>query len=201
MQMYIVDTEHELQNRMDNMQGLNAEKLAALEEMMHQHNPYYRAFKTAGERVSHNARLRMRITSGRLASIQPRIQPTASEIMHAGPGFGARDRHRGTMNMPQAGEVAALVPEQSAEERCAAREIIVCGRGGHLKRISEMDPSYDPLHYVLLFPYGELGWHPALKDPQGRKSLASSILHIGKKIPNHPGTRDSLRHRDAISHN
>ena len=28
-----------------------------------------------------------------------------------------------------------------------------------LQRISETHPSYDPLHYVLLFPSGDDSWH------------------------------------------
>ena len=28
-----------------------------------------------------------------------------------------------------------------------------------MQRISETHPSYDPLHYVLLFPKGDDGWH------------------------------------------
>ena len=32
-------------------------------------------------------------------------------------------------------------------------------KGGSLKRIHEGNLVYAPLHYVLLFPRGELGWH------------------------------------------
>jgi hypothetical protein len=31
-----------------------------------------------------------------------------------------------------------------------------------LERINEGHPAYLPLHYVLLFSYGELGWHEGL---------------------------------------
>ena len=30
-------------------------------------------------------------------------------------------------------------------------------------QINECHPAYLPLHYVLLFPHGELGWHPEMK--------------------------------------
>ena len=36
-------------------------------------------------------------------------------------------------------------------------------RGGPLKRIYEHNASYQPMVYVLLFPYGENGWHPRLQ--------------------------------------
>ena len=44
------------------------------------------------------------------------------------------------------------------------RDVIIKYRGGHLSRISELDSKYDPLHYVLLHPRGELGWSPSLKE-------------------------------------
>jgi hypothetical protein len=31
---------------------------------------------------------------------------------------------------------------------------------GSLQKIFELHPSYDSLHYVLLFPRGDNGWHP-----------------------------------------
>jgi hypothetical protein len=36
-------------------------------------------------------------------------------------------------------------------------------RGGGLQFISNLHPAYVPLYYVLLFPYGENGWHPDLR--------------------------------------
>ena len=45
------------------------------------------------------------------------------------------------------------------------RDIVLHLRGNNeLIRISECHPAYLPLHYVLLFPYGELGWEPQLKQ-------------------------------------
>ncbi|CAG8602047.1 484_t:CDS:2, partial [Diversispora eburnea] len=43
-------------------------------------------------------------------------------------------------NLPTANEIAIILP-------------------GSLQRIHEGHPAYLPLHYVLLFTYGELGWH------------------------------------------
>ena len=38
-------------------------------------------------------------------------------------------------------------------------DILLSKREGGLQKISELHPSYDPLHYVLLFPRGDDGWH------------------------------------------
>ena len=46
----------------------------------------------------------------------------------------------------------------------ASRNIIVQPKQGASKRISEFSSCYDPMHYVLLFPYGTNGWSVALKE-------------------------------------
>ncbi len=35
-------------------------------------------------------------------------------------------------------------------------------RGGELWRISDLHPTYDPFHFVLFHPHGELGWQPSM---------------------------------------
>ncbi len=35
-------------------------------------------------------------------------------------------------------------------------------RGGGLLRISDLHSTYDPLHFVLFHPHGELGWQPGM---------------------------------------
>jgi len=42
------------------------------------------------------------------------------------------------------------------------RDVVLRAKGGRLERISQNSPSYAALHYVLLFPKGENGWHPRI---------------------------------------
>jgi len=42
------------------------------------------------------------------------------------------------------------------------RDMVLWARGGQLEQISQNSPSYSALHYVLLFPKGENGWHPRI---------------------------------------
>jgi hypothetical protein len=45
------------------------------------------------------------------------------------------------------------------DKKGAESDIIFLQRGGGLRRIRDMQPVYDPPHFPLLFPHGELGWH------------------------------------------
>ena len=81
-------------------------------------------------------------------------------------------------NLPTANEIAAVVPGNGEEEDVSSnRDIILRLTGGSLKRISQLSPAYDPLHYVLLFPRGKHGWHD--------------------KIPLHPGANGQTRTKNG----
>ena len=52
------------------------------------------------------------------------------------------------------------------------RDIVLHYRDGRLKRVSELNQSYDPLQYPLLFLNDTDGWHVNLKLQNGRKLTA-----------------------------
>jgi hypothetical protein len=60
-------------------------------------------------------------------------------------------------SLPTTDELAGLfIGELSVEAPC--RDLVVHCRGPGLQRISSLHPSYMPLQYPLLFPYGERGF-------------------------------------------
>jgi hypothetical protein len=61
-------------------------------------------------------------------------------------------------NPPAVDEIAAIIPGDGTDAD-NTRDIILHRVGGALQRISETHPAYTPLHYVLLYPNGEYGWH------------------------------------------
>ncbi|XP_057465712.1 uncharacterized protein LOC130755327 [Actinidia eriantha] len=74
----------------------------------------------------------------------------------------ATDRRR--YNLPTSDEIAVILPGDGTEVN-EMRDIVLHLRGNNeLMRISECHPAYLPLHYVILFPHGELGWEPPLKQ-------------------------------------
>ncbi|PKC00614.1 hypothetical protein RhiirA5_382331 [Rhizophagus irregularis] len=72
-------------------------------------------------------------------------------------GDRTRDSHR--YNAPTASEVATIMVGDGHELYIANRDILLQMHDGGLQRILEIHPSYDPLHYILLFPRGDDGWH------------------------------------------
>ncbi|CAH1445279.1 unnamed protein product [Lactuca virosa] len=71
--------------------------------------------------------------------------------------IGRRDRDGRTYNLPTASEVAALIIGDISDS-VENRDIVVETKSGFLQRISELHPSYLPLQYPLLFPYGDDGY-------------------------------------------
>ncbi len=61
--------------------------------------------------------------------------------------------------MPTTDEVAALMVGNGSEA-VNRRDIVLTQQVGPFQRISELHVGYMALHYPLLFPYGEDGWHP-----------------------------------------
>ncbi|XP_076888979.1 uncharacterized protein LOC143539586 [Bidens hawaiensis] len=70
---------------------------------------------------------------------------------------GTRQYDARTYNLPTASEVAALIVGDIGDA-LDNRDIIVNLRSGGLRRISELHPSYTPLQFPLLYPFGEDGY-------------------------------------------
>ena len=56
-------------------------------------------------------------------------------------------------------EVAVLTNEEPV-----SADIVVRRRDGGVSIVSDIHRSFDPLHFVLLFPFGTEGWHTKIKQ-------------------------------------
>ncbi|CAI2195031.1 6021_t:CDS:2, partial [Funneliformis geosporum] len=76
-------------------------------------------------------------------------------------------------SVPTSSEVAALMIGDRHDIEPLNRDILLKTRRGGLQRISELHSSYNALHYVLLFPKGDDGWHTniPLTEPEARKRV------------------------------
>jgi hypothetical protein len=154
-QLYIHDPQVALDARNSRNPNLNPMIMTELQAMFHDVHPYVPLYKQAYQ-------IMMEKPPEEQANIHARIvlQPSADSRRY---------------NLPTADEVAAIIPGSGEEEVDQHREIILRlktpAQGGSLKRISHLNPLYSPLHYVLLFPHGDQGWHtqiPSNPGPEGQ---------------------------------
>jgi hypothetical protein len=88
--------------------------------------------------------------------INPNARPSgAHERTYNAPGNGVQvDRHLPS----QFHEVCILVSDEHVQDWSIVMQL----RGGPLQTIPDGHRSFDPLHYVLLYPMGDDGWHTEL---------------------------------------
>jgi hypothetical protein len=135
--LYIHDTKSERRNHHAVMPLRDSTTLDQLLTMMYNINPYVKVFKMARDMMAIKGvptNLKLRLIASR-----------------------TKDAHR--YNILMADEVIALMVKDGSEA-IDRREVIVAQQVGPFQHISELHLGYMALHYPLLFPYGEDGWHP-----------------------------------------
>ena len=150
-QLYFHDSDHELIYRNENMSNFGgadgnsnvrelSQILTSIQEILHEHNVLVQSFKTAIEMDSPEVKL--------ILSEKP----------------APRSEHSRRYNLPASSEIAAVLPGDNTGNL----DIVVHCRTGELQRISTLHRCYDPLHYVLLFPFGTDGWQRGLLNSKGK---------------------------------
>ncbi len=85
----------------------------------------------------------------------------------------------------------------------------MCARGGGLWRISDLHLAYDPLHFVLFHPHGELGWQPgmphAVVAPDRRRAVSGEeegdVGHVAADVePAQPAQDDGSEEEGDAEH-
>jgi hypothetical protein len=141
-QLYIYDGGEALDYRMGHAANHDLDRgtMQTLQDTLHNHHPGVAMYKQALE-----------LTANMPPEQQCKIALRFDE---------STDRRR--YNLPTAAaanEVAVILPGDGDQPQ-DCRDIVLYRRQGEpLQRISEMHPMYPSLHYVLLFPTGQLGWH------------------------------------------
>lgn len=147
-QLFFYDSSYVTDFRQARQPTLDPTLLKNLHEMLEDNNLFVPFYRTAQERLQELSQ------AGNLL-LNPRMQL----VMES-----SADRRR--ENLPVAQEVAVIIPDES--DAASPRDIILATRDNqqitpHLQRIHSDHPAYMPLHYVLLFPHGDLGFHWALR--------------------------------------
>ncbi|KAI8549387.1 hypothetical protein RHMOL_Rhmol06G0020800 [Rhododendron molle] len=89
-------------------------------------------------------------------------------------------KDRRTYNLPTADEIAVVIPGDGSKASGMRDIILHLRRDNQLMQINECHPAYLPLHYVLLFPHGELGWEPEMKqwDVKNNRPAAKRLTQM-----------------------
>ncbi|CAN1187177.1 ATP-dependent DNA helicase PIF1 [Linum perenne] len=138
-QLYVFDPSEEVDHRLANFSGPNRQLLPTimngLQLMLDETNVLVQSFRRIHDSLSNpeNSNLRLRIVGSRVV--------------------GARQ-----YELPTGLELAGLIPDDFQPNR-EERDIIVNSRQAGLLRITNLNPKYDALHFPLLFPHGEDGFH------------------------------------------
>jgi len=141
-QIYILDTAAQLNVRRANNNNLDPVVMDNLQTMLLDSHPYIGQYRHAYEFIKEKpADEQQEVTIRLHVNLQ---------------------QDQKTHNLPTAEEIAVIIPEEGVHHALDNRDMVLWARGGQLERISQNSPSYSTLHYVLLFPKGENGWHPRI---------------------------------------
>jgi hypothetical protein len=147
-QLYIYDTENEVQNRIsifdrdrecDSDSQVDKTIVEGLVRMFDESNGLVKSFRMARDLLWH----------GQCQSLRLRLLHDRSRVA---PQYSA----------PTGSEIAALIVGDFSEEK-KTPDVIIQDRGGGLRRISNLHANYMALQYPILFPYGEQGFKLGIK--------------------------------------
>ncbi len=150
--------------------NLKPEIMSALQELLHDVNPYVPLYR--------HAYLIMKD--------KPHEEyPNLEVRLHVGDGT---DDQR--YNLPTVDELAAVIPGDGSEPVKNEQDIVLCMHDQSLKRISQLHPSYQSLHYVLLFPYRELGWNQYIPleetGTHAERKKVTQHMYCAYRLHEHP---------------
>ncbi|CAN1797423.1 ATP-dependent DNA helicase PIF1 [Linum perenne] len=140
-QLYVHDTEHELERRQTlgntniGSSSLHMHIMETLRDMFDEHNGLARAFRYA----------RNRLDVGDVQSVKLKL-------------LASRSSDGREYDLPSLDGFACLIVEETRENTYQP-DIVVQHLSNTMQRVSYCHPSLMALEYPILFPYGEDGWH------------------------------------------
>ncbi|XP_073120706.1 uncharacterized protein [Henckelia pumila] len=160
LQMWIVDTDHEVDNRLQENSELRKDLLIKIQNILDQHNPFVNVFRQIGQRQD--------------------IPKCKIIIKQQAP-----NQHQ--YSLPTAYQVAAVIVDNESPENLGSRDIVIQGIDGYLMNIQDIVGYYDPLQYPLLLPYGTYGWDINSRNMDGTRltclNYYAYMLQIRENYP------------------
>ena len=151
-QLFFYDPLYAANVRADTFPHLDRTILFRLAEMLAECNPFITVYQTARERLATQQ-----------ADFRVLLSPQMQLVVEAG-----ADRRR--ENLPTSDEVTAIIPDEYTA--ASRRDLLLAVREGgqdrpRIRTVDVTHAAYMPLHYVLLFPRGDYGWHYGLQLRNG----------------------------------
>ena len=128
------DTDFQFDNRIQRFNNLDKDLLQELQKALMSVNPYVKQLQYVSGLLKKDGNCDIRLTIKTNQAVDMR-----------------------RYNAPASSEIAVLLPGDGMN--ASNRDIILYKKGGGVIRINEFNAAYDPLHYVLLFPNGDQGYH------------------------------------------
>ena len=198
-QLYIVDTENEIQNRASIIGYVKFKLLSSYQtysmRLQNLCNNIYsdiafnRKYKAKREKAK-KERLRQQVIE-RIVKMLDEVNPYVHQFRSARERFNTnpeetlhmrivsnREKDGRTYDTPTASEVAALIPGDFSLDMDKRDIVLEEKQTGWLKRISEIHPSNLALQYPLIFTYGEDGFRLGIK----KRTTAATSSHKRQTI-------------------
>ncbi|KAI9123500.1 hypothetical protein K1719_004800 [Acacia pycnantha] len=162
-QLYILDTENEVSNRISavskfqQQSTIDAIIVDQIKKQLDEVNPFVQQYRVASTLLDHPN------------------PPTLKMCL-----ISTRQNDGRTYNMPDASEVAALVVGD-IDMAFNVRDIIVEKYSGKPQRINELHASYLPLQYPILFPFGEDGYRDDIEYREGTLSTTKTKKRLSMR--------------------
>ncbi|XP_028944574.2 uncharacterized protein [Malus domestica] len=179
-QLYIYDTQNEINNRMscfphsEESSKVDEQIVSGLIKMLDECNELVQLFRVARDRINEQS----------TSSLRLRLHGTPSN-------------HDAQYNLPTCDGIGGLIVGDIGQFH-TERDIIVEHRATGLQRITKLHPKYMALQYPLLFPYGEDGyskglpWNPDFKGKKPKTGGVSMRAFVGYQIQDRPGQDSTL---------
>ena len=164
-QLWISDSAHAANAALNARMGmsynsnLDSTTLSNLQDMLFRHHPAVQHYKQAMELCRH-------IPLEQQCRISLRFDTGCDRRRYQAPDASVR-------------EIAVILPGDGDQVRGSQDIILYRNSGQPLQRISDTHPFYPSLRYVLLFPTGQLSWHPTIEytTQDGKRKYVTMSEH------------------------
>lgn len=181
-QLYIYDGSDALNYRMNHPanRSLDRATMQTLQDMLHRKHPGVQLYKQAFE-------LTRNFPADQQHTIALRFESDTDQQRY---------------NLPMTSdEIAVILPGDGDQPENSCDIVLHRKAGEGLKRISELHLLYHSLHYVLLFPTGQHGWHPKISFRNGEEvgDNDPTLDPVGGPIENEDNATDQSKKRKFVS--